>query len=91
MMKHSTDFLYVIQREDLHPLSEGESEHQEQLPTRDANVVPEPPQSAHFLEAHVIFEPLLSAIGVITQQVSRFFIFLGHTRACSLIHHNMTC
>ncbi|RXG59111.1 hypothetical protein Avbf_01112 [Armadillidium vulgare] len=28
------------------------------------------PQSAHFLEAHVIFEPLLSAIGVIAQQVT---------------------
>lgn len=30
------------------------------------------PQSAHFLEAHVIFEPLLSAIGVIAQQVIYF-------------------
>ncbi|XP_050686161.1 transmembrane protein KIAA1109 homolog isoform X6 [Eriocheir sinensis] len=56
--------------EELPLLSDGESERQEHLPNRDSGNVPEPPHSAHFLEAHVIFEPLLSAIGVITQQVN---------------------
>lgn len=56
-------------------LSDGESERQEHMPAKDFANVPEPPQSAHFLEAHVIFEPLLSAIGVITQQVRYHPIF----------------
>lgn len=57
------------QGDGLHPVSEGGSERREHAPIRDSNIVSEPPHSAHFLEAHVIFEPLLSAIGVITQQV----------------------
>lgn len=48
-------------------MSDNESEREEQQPPAKEPI--EPPQSAHFLEAHVIFEPLLSAIGVITQQV----------------------
>ncbi|XP_069163724.1 bridge-like lipid transfer protein family member 1 isoform X17 [Procambarus clarkii] len=51
-------------------LSEGGIDRRDYPPARDANNFLEPPQSAHFLEAHVIFEPLLSAIGVITQQVT---------------------
>ncbi|XP_071552185.1 bridge-like lipid transfer protein family member 1 isoform X2 [Panulirus ornatus] len=58
------------QGDGLHPVSEGGSERREHPPIRDPNIASEPPHSAHFLEAHVIFEPLLSAIGVITQQVT---------------------
>ncbi|XP_042203884.1 transmembrane protein KIAA1109 homolog isoform X4 [Homarus americanus] len=72
---HTTDatrptVTFPKQGEGLHAMSEGGSERREYPPIRDPNTVLEPPQSAHFLEAHVIFEPLLSAIGVITQQVT---------------------
>ncbi|XP_042881836.1 transmembrane protein KIAA1109 homolog isoform X7 [Penaeus japonicus] len=53
----------------LHTVNEGGSDRREHHPVKDSNIMPEP-QGAHFLEAHVIFEPLLSAIGVITQQVT---------------------
>ncbi|XP_069959318.1 bridge-like lipid transfer protein family member 1 isoform X14 [Cherax quadricarinatus] len=58
------------QQEGLNHKTEGGSERREYQSARDTNTFLEPPQSAHFLEAHVIFEPLLSAIGVITQQVT---------------------
>lgn len=75
MCRHYKKHLFTSQRgEELPLLSDGESERQEHLPSRDSGNVPEPPHSAHFLEAHVIFEPLLSAIGVITQQVGNHLI-----------------
>ena len=68
----------IYQGSGLPQVNECGSEKREHQPIRDSNVIPEP-QGAHFLEAHVIFEPLLSAIGVITQQVCMIDFYLDFT------------
>ncbi|XP_076066750.1 transmembrane protein KIAA1109 homolog tweek isoform X4 [Oratosquilla oratoria] len=53
----------------VHTVSEGSGEERYYSPRHDVPPLQEP-QRAHFIEAHVIFQPLLSAIGVIAQQVT---------------------
>ncbi|CAL4080533.1 unnamed protein product, partial [Meganyctiphanes norvegica] len=66
--KHTVTF---PQGEGLAPVTDLRNEHHEmpQMKEDPSGLLPEP-QGAHFLEAHLIFEPLLSAIGVMAQQVS---------------------